>query len=349
MKKKYFPNLNGLRFIAAFIVMLYHFFDYQFFNGPRAVILFFVLSGFLISYFLFEEKEKNSVVNIKSFYLRRTLRIWPLYFFVLMIASVIYLNSGNSFFEYLETIVYYILFLPNFAFVIHHTLQYASILWSIGSEEQFYLIWPWIFKQEMEQILKGFVLIYIIFLFTPHLVDFINIRYFEVNNNLMYTSRFIQSMNFGSMAVGGILAYIGKFKKEYLKYFYNKIVQIVTFVIIVVLFGFEFGNIWVDQLYSLLFGVLIINSALNPKVIVSFENKIFNYLGKISFGLYMYHLLAFGMVKYILNLAGIYFFFPKVVVFVLGFILTVIFSSLSYFYFEKRFLSIKNKKLSIFK
>ena len=90
----YFNNLDGLRFLAAFLVLLHH---AQFFKdinsyplssvfsiylveaGKMGVNLFFVLSGFLISYLLFTEKKETKTVSLKKFYIRRALRIWPLY------------------------------------------------------------------------------------------------------------------------------------------------------------------------------------------------------------------------------------------------------------------------------
>ena len=93
--KVYFKNLDGIRFFFFFLVLLHH---AQFFKdihevplssvfsaylvqaGKMGVNLFFVLSGFLISYLLFSEKMKTGTVSLKKFYIRRALRIWPLYF-----------------------------------------------------------------------------------------------------------------------------------------------------------------------------------------------------------------------------------------------------------------------------
>jgi peptidoglycan/LPS O-acetylase OafA/YrhL len=97
----YFPSLNGLRFIAAFMVFLLHFakqnwgenfdynpednFIYKSVLGDVGVTLFFVLSGFLITYLLLTEQARTSTINIGKFYLRRILRIWPLYFLMILI------------------------------------------------------------------------------------------------------------------------------------------------------------------------------------------------------------------------------------------------------------------------
>ena len=96
----YFPNLNGLRFIAAFLVILSHlewikmtegmenYASAPFIKnlGSLGVSLFFVLSGFLISYLLLQEKKDTGDISIKNFYVRRILRIWPLYYITVILA-----------------------------------------------------------------------------------------------------------------------------------------------------------------------------------------------------------------------------------------------------------------------
>ena len=100
--KIYFPGLNALRFFAAYFVLLHHgetirakfgmpnFEAYSFFrNGMIAVSFFFVLSGFLITYLLLDEIQRTHDVSIKKFYIRRVLRIWPLYYLLIFIGLAI--------------------------------------------------------------------------------------------------------------------------------------------------------------------------------------------------------------------------------------------------------------------
>lgn len=88
----HFPGLNNLRFIAAMGVLIFHvelkkqllgfkfYYMHQLINlGDVSVTLFFVLSGFLITYLLLAEREQTGTVAVKKFYTRRILRIWPLY------------------------------------------------------------------------------------------------------------------------------------------------------------------------------------------------------------------------------------------------------------------------------
>jgi len=98
-KHAYFPNLDGLRFIGSLIIIIFHIEDIKLkenrptisfihsYNpiGNFDVSLFFVLSGFLITYLLLKEKKENGAINLKAYYARRTLRIWPLYYLIVIL------------------------------------------------------------------------------------------------------------------------------------------------------------------------------------------------------------------------------------------------------------------------
>lgn len=167
--KIYFPNLNGIRFIAAFLVIIHHIeqiknlfgLESKWTNpainliGPLGVILFFVLSGFLITYLLLVEEKEMKGISIKSFYIRRILRIWPLYYLIIvlsffLIPQISFLNltgwSDHIYDDFFLKLVLFVFFLPNLALVLFPPVAYASQTWSVGVEEQFYLIWPILIK-----------------------------------------------------------------------------------------------------------------------------------------------------------------------------------------------------------
>src|SRR4051812_22277340 len=106
-KKVYFENLDGLRFLCVLAVFFFHSFytefdyiknqDSYFFikkelfgNGNLGVNFFFVLSGFLITFLLIEEKKLNGQINLWKFWMRRILRIWPLFYFCVFFGFVIF-------------------------------------------------------------------------------------------------------------------------------------------------------------------------------------------------------------------------------------------------------------------
>jgi len=181
----YFPNLNGLRFIAAFLVIINHTEQLKlFFNlgdgtvapfakicGKIGVMLFFVLSGFLITYLLLLEENKLSTINVKKFYIRRFLRIAPLYFLIIVIVFFVLQNFSfwdiprmkdpikNNFFE---TFLLHVFFLPNLVTAIYGFLPYIAPAWSIGTEEQAYLIWPLLLKKIKRNRYELFIAVIII-------------------------------------------------------------------------------------------------------------------------------------------------------------------------------------------
>ena len=92
---RYFYTFDVLRFLAFLIVFLHHlpttdntFFNFFMHSGGIGVQIFFVLSGFLISYILIEEKKISNKLNLKNFFMRRVLRIWPLYYAMIFFAFI---------------------------------------------------------------------------------------------------------------------------------------------------------------------------------------------------------------------------------------------------------------------
>lgn len=205
--KLYFPNLNGLRFIAAFIVIIGHQeqikemfgFDTYYFlknseSGKLGVVLFFVLSGFLITYLLLTEEKITSTIAIKNFYKRRILRIWPLYFLLVFLSF--FILPHISFFDWspnqevysLRNLLFYLLVLPNVVWGLGFYVPYISQAWSIGVEEQFYFIWPFLMKYFKNKIflLISVIAIYLMikFLLLPLLLHFHYNGYLVVINNI---------------------------------------------------------------------------------------------------------------------------------------------------------------------
>ncbi|MEJ0054763.1 MAG: acyltransferase family protein [Bacteroidota bacterium] len=118
-------------------------------------LFFFSLSGFLITYLLLEE-NKESGIDIKNFYTRRILRIWPLYYLYLVLCLITSLLFGMPFPS--ASIVFYVLLMANIPFVFGYALPFLSHFWSLGVEEQFYSFWPWIVKKS-SSILKLTIII----------------------------------------------------------------------------------------------------------------------------------------------------------------------------------------------
>jgi len=145
--RKYFGEIDGLRAFAIAAVAWNHSgHGPDNFGHGLGVVLFFVLSGFLITTLLLREESKTGTISLTGFYARRSLRIFPLYFSVLALYVVLVLvvekgsPEGRQFFSNLP---YYLTFTANY-FVTweegKRTIFYFA--WSLSAQEQFYTIWP---------------------------------------------------------------------------------------------------------------------------------------------------------------------------------------------------------------
>lgn len=363
MNKIYFPNLNGLRFFAALLVIIHHLEQIKSIFGAQnywtnpfvriigglGVILFFVLSGFLITYLLLEEEKHTNTISIKDFYVRRILRIWPLYFLIVIISF--FVLSNIPFFDLgkysdllskdlLIKLCLFVFFIPNIALRLFPPVPYASQAWSVGIEEQFYLIWPLLIKNIKRKQAVFYIIIAGYMFMNIFGFQFIKAHIFP-HPVMDKVSGIWSTFSIDCMAIGGLFALCLHRKDKILDLLYNDYVQWAITIVLCTLIGFGIKIPYVHhEVYAILFGVAILNLAANPKAIFSFENKGFNYLGKISYGLYMYHPL--GIVIALKTL--IYFNISTVFMqYALSIGVTVLISWLSYEFFEKYFIKKKIK------
>jgi peptidoglycan/LPS O-acetylase OafA/YrhL len=136
------PQLDGLRALAVLCVMAFHFIPWLDRVAPLGSIgvrLFFVLSGFLITRILLDLRTQPVGPALRSFYLRRALRIFPLFYLVLSITFAMNIGPVRS------TIGWHVSYLTN-VYLFDRSGWHGSIshLWSLAVEEQFYLVWPWL-------------------------------------------------------------------------------------------------------------------------------------------------------------------------------------------------------------
>ncbi len=138
---KHIPSLDGLRAVAVLSVMFFH--SFGLWGGRLGVSLFFVLSGFLITWLLLSEQEKHGSISLKNFYLRRTLRIFPAYYAFLALIVLIEVLQGQP--EVFDHLVPALLYYINYFSAINESHPSFGHLWSLSVEEQFYLLWPFMF------------------------------------------------------------------------------------------------------------------------------------------------------------------------------------------------------------
>lgn len=352
----FLSGLNGLRAIASLAVVFSHTtlamrgFNLDSYilgsghNGnPQGyrlaeygVTIFFVLSGFLITYLLQIEKDKQEI-NIKKFYLRRILRIWPLYYLYLiavLITLIVFKNEFVSFYK----LIFYVFFAANIPFIFNFSLPFLHHFWSIGVEEQFYSFWPWIIKK----VKNNLVLILIGLIFLQNCIRVV-LWYFYPFTPI---ATFSVVNRFDCMMIGGLgaILYLNK-NVLFLKIIDNVYSQFMALFIIGLLIINKFHiNAIIDTFIVSIVALTIIIGQINIKNrLVNLNTSFFDFFGKISFGIYVYHPLLIFYCTLLLKDVKMQSSIKYILVYGSVFTVTIIVSYLSFTYFEKGFIKLKEK------
>ncbi|HYE55737.1 MAG TPA: acyltransferase [Chitinophagaceae bacterium] len=374
-EKVFFPNLDGLRFFSFFAVFLYHtyltFFnnvkehnpgtysvvESLFQNGNLGVNFFFVLSGFLITFLLIKEKSFKGTIHVPNFYIRRILRIWPLFYLCLFIGFVVFpiikqYTGGTP--NEIANPIYYVFFANNFDFMhswpVKPDATILSVLWSVAVEEQFYLTWPVIlmivpYKYYKYVFLSIMALSLVFRSFYTGLDDHdFGVRYFHTFSLI------------GDMAFGGLLAYYCSFDSAFRRFITNlnrlQIAMIYLGAITVSIFRADLFTInpvavVVERLViAFFYGMIIAEQCYAERSFFKMGKfKTISKLGIYTYGLYCLHLLGFLVADVVLSKAGM----DKtsvtmaVAASVLAFVVSIVISLASYHLYEKWFLRLKDK------
>jgi peptidoglycan/LPS O-acetylase OafA/YrhL len=303
--KQHFESFDALRFISFLIVFFSHL-PYSKFNslqflhlkGTIGVNFFFILSGFLITYILLFEKKQNGSINLKQFFIKRTLRIWPLYFAILLFAflssyiiKIINLPSSDTGYE--PNWIMSCLFLENYMIIYHNDFANVSPLpgnWSLCIEEHFYILWGiLLYYTRTTRVL--FTIISLI------AVGYLS-RFLFNYNNWLFKDLFT---NFDYFMYGAIPAYLyvnnAKKFNDYILAIPKTIKSLVIILSILLIFvashyGFEYSQLIEPIAYGILFtSVLIIFIPLNNDFKIS-SRFVFSKLGKYTYSLYLTHIIV---------------------------------------------------------
>jgi peptidoglycan/LPS O-acetylase OafA/YrhL len=188
-QRKYLPELDGLRAISVLLVVSVHLHDFEttwkWLAGWQGVTVFFVLSGYLITTLSLREEGQRGALSLAAFYVRRSLRIFPLYYLILAAYCGLVFGLGigpEKRFLLSGAMPYYLLYfqeipffygLPGEAGIIQHANIPFYQSWSLGIEEKFYLVWPLLafvlWRGRSVLRLRGTVLIVAAFALVPPL------------------------------------------------------------------------------------------------------------------------------------------------------------------------------------
>jgi peptidoglycan/LPS O-acetylase OafA/YrhL len=353
----YHPELDGLRFIAFLLVFVNHapyftfapvfktIHDY----GWIGVDLFLCLSAFLITRILLSEHQRCGGISVRQFYIRRILRIWPLYFLGIGLAVIftIFGNLWNS------TTMLRVAGLSTFtdnilaAFLGYNHLSYSTHLWTISYEEQFYMVIPWTMRR-IVKLTKRNKLIIIGILVLLGFVIRSTFIYFQVPHPSIWV---LPITHFESI-LGGFILGLGVFEEPSQKHRgFLLCLGLIAVGFITFLPNYEKTSWYLMITYPLTGAgmTLIVSSIVQAKRFRPAnlcKTKPVVYLGKISYGLYVYHLASLGIANEICRTAGITserFIAYPFTMFVTGLIVTFLFSIFSYNTIERKFLMLKER------
>ena len=371
-KPLHFVQLDALRFMAAFIVVFVHAWEgwtglkgipksmanaagteYEGFgsqihmlihNMNFGVDMFFLISGFLITYLLLKEKSEKGKINIPAFFLRRTLRIWPLYFFVIIVSPLLVwwlqqTNPGIKSPEYAPVIFFY----NNFRTIATESWDFPfAHFWSICVEEHFYLVWPFLVALfPMKKLPQMFITV---------IVASLAFRAYASLNGFTWYNVYLNTLSrIDVLAMGGLAAW-AHFHKPYSL---NLPLYLRLILYGVLLWGLMyidlgewnnlFETVFKKYVFLLLAGLAMMNYVFSPDCYLKWGPKHFiNYLGRCCFGIYLWgnillKVLTDKVIVPYFPEAKWYIFWPIV----LG--ASLIIPILSYEFIERPFLKLKSR------
>jgi peptidoglycan/LPS O-acetylase OafA/YrhL len=347
---KYYPKINGLRFIAIFLVLIEHF---AYFIGKRitagyyGVDLFFVISGFLVTSVLLATKKESFSDNYVHFVGRRTLRIFPIYYFTIFILLIVGVDAVSKNLFSLLTYTY------NYA-SIHNNISPNPVFqfWSLAVEEQFYLLWPFIVipLKKKPLVLLSIISVVVIVGYSQ-LIFSIFPRLSAYN----YVSLLTRMASLGLGALGAILATHNLLSENFFK---NKFIEyiILSLLILMLLLNYKI-KLLVLGFCSLYLVLKVSFFDLSYEPFNKFLcNKYIMYIGTISYGIYVFHgPISYYFGQYIFDpfWNGIRFeslgkfskleWHPWIIKFPLYSLLSIGVSALSFKYFETPILKLKDR------
>jgi peptidoglycan/LPS O-acetylase OafA/YrhL len=363
----YRPELDGLRFFAFLAVYMIHTVGFGIEHphkhlpnwlgdllgtvglaGVFGVDLFFVLSSYLITELLLRERAVRGELDVKAFYIRRILRIWPLYFLFVFAAyalTFIVPSEGLTW----KHVLGYMLFAGNWVYFLMPVTTVAAPLWSVSLEEQFYLIWPWVIRRSGARRVVAVAL----GIMAVAMVSRLAMGILHPNFDWVTKNSFTR---IDGIAVGALLAVA----------LHGRLPQMSAAARGALLFGSIGVLLWIARSFGLLHlpvglvplmlgwplaalacgGVLLAVLGSTDALTAPLRSRPLVYLGRISYGLYVYHELVLKLDDRL---------FPDYAVstsqmaahWVFGLGGTIVLAAASYRWIELPFLRLKRKRFTV--
>ena len=340
MTQRHLPALDGLRALAVFTVITYHFNSSTIVPGDLGVSAFFVLSGFLITWLLMREVEQTGRISLGAFYTRRTLRIFPAYYAYIIFSLAIDTWRGHPWSHGLIGSAFaYVMNYYNA--VNNHPSTSVAHAWSLAVEEQFYLLWPALFSVLWRRGRKvtGVGLILLILTVMTWRCYLYLVR--DVGSAYVYNAF---DTRFDNLAVGCLLAvcvdraWFERLAGAVARWSWAPIVTLACLLMSRIggSKGYHYGpGFTMDALLVAILLVQLLQLS-RTRLWSWLDHPVVKYLGVISYPLYLYHGWGLSAGEHLHNVS------PAVQL-IVGIAGCIVLASGSYFIVERPFLSLKRR------
>ncbi len=350
-KRFYLPELDGLRFFAFLLVFIHHhpliskvpIVSNLHSYGWIGVDLFFCLSAFLFAKLLIAEHQKTNTINLKRFYIRRFFRIWPVYFLFTAVAISIFISSTDVTTNLSLRILGLFTFTDNIFTAINHynPIPFVAHLWTIAYEEQFYLLIPFLILLLVKVSTR---MRFICFFISMLLLTLI--RTYFILDEIPHPAIWVLPItHFESIAFGIVLGFGGfTFLKKLGKPEILGLIGILLFCVICYIPNITETTYWLNVTYPLvgLSTTFVLFAVLESKILQDFfSKKTLVFLGKRSYGLYLYHFVGNWVGWQLVGYFKIENTSALIISFTISFFVTIIISVISYRFVETPFLKLK--------
>jgi peptidoglycan/LPS O-acetylase OafA/YrhL len=319
LSKREIPSLYGLRGAAALAVVFYHYLSQwkftSLFPGPYAVTLFFELSGLLITWLLLKEIDDRGTLDRRQFYLRRALRLFPVFYVVWAMCRLAgpFAGSWATFF-----------YMGDYYHALTQHYNILTVAWSLGVEEKFYLLWPFILtsvkRPRLTKILLGVLIAEPIYRSALSLLGYRTYTWFAFDAHL------------DAIVLGCVIAIAAKDGWTVPQWIVHPFVPICALILV---FALQSQGDTVTYLLA----VILVSVVCRPPMVLN--HRVARYFGAISYSLYLCHEYARDVLWQ--RLLGSFPFHNFVFVFLSQLGVAVLLATVLHFTVERPFLKFKNR------
>ncbi|WP_224363494.1 acyltransferase family protein [Hyalangium versicolor] len=340
LRTRIFPGLDGLRCLSIMLVVAYHVSGHHsgfLGRGYLGVSLFFAISGFLITSLLLRETDTHGHISLARFYGRRALRIFPLYYAVLgayVVLTLLFEKGGSEKADFFRNLPAFLTYTSNWFVMLEPDKRIIFYFaWSLATEEQFYLLWPGVMRLAHRWGAVFFMTgLLIIAVWAPWAVEA------GMLDESVLSVRILASFS-PSICMGCLAAYAVHSRRGF-SWVYRMLgpawAAPLMMVLVLLAVGTNGTPFWLTS--SLMAGLVTATCIRTDHWLMPvLALRPVRYIGLISYGIYLMHMLALNVVRRAVPGQGFE------VNFALTLALTVVMAGLSYRYFESRFLRLKER------